>query len=101
MRIPFLAMSVCVACVAFLTYQMLGCGYKIQAADVTTLQNLAPNCAANVAILTDAGPAFAQVPPATMSQLRSTDKVCACGSRAILARAGQPEPDAGKGGCPQ
>jgi hypothetical protein len=70
-----------------------GCGYKMQAVDYTTLQNMAPNCAANVAILADAGPAFAQV--------RATDRSCNRGARGILARARQPEPDAGRAGCPQ
>lgn len=69
------------------------CGYKMQAADYTTLQNIAPNCAANVALLAEAGPSYAQE--------RATDRTCTCGSRAILARAGQPEPDAGRLGCPQ
>jgi hypothetical protein len=83
---------------ALLAVHQLACGYKMQAADYTTLQKLAPNCAENVVLLSDGG---VSGPPATLSQLRGTDKVCVCGARAILARAGQPEPDAGKLGCPQ
>ena len=72
---------------------LIACGYKMQPVDYTTLQNMAPNCAENVAIMAEAGPQYTQV--------RSTDRTCVCGARGILARAGQPEPDAGKLGCPQ
>jgi len=72
---------------------MLACGYKLQAADVTTLQLQTVNCAAAVTELADAGPAFARA--------RSIDRVCVCGARGILSRAGQPLPDAGREGCPQ
>ena len=98
MRIVTWMMTLCVCCVAYLTFAALGCGYKMQAADFTTLQKMAPNCAANVAMLTDSG---LSIPPATLAQLRSTDRTCNCGARGILACAGQAEPDAGKAGCPQ
>lgn len=69
------------------------CGYKLAPADVTTLQLQTVNCAAAVTELADAGPAFARA--------RSIDRVCVCGARGILSRAGQPLPDAGREGCPQ
>ena len=76
---------------------LVACGYRLQTADVVTLQNMAPNCALNVAILADAGPG----PNGIYMQVRSTDRTCVCGARGILARAGQPLPDAGRAGCPQ
>lgn len=72
---------------------LLACGYKLAPADVTTLQLQTVNCAAAVTELADAGPAFARA--------RSIDRVCVCGARGILSRAGQPLPDAGREGCPQ
>jgi hypothetical protein len=94
MRVVLGMMVGCVACVTFLTATAVGgCGYKMQPVDYTTLQNMAPNCSANVVLLADAGPQYAQE--------RATDRACNCGARGILARAGQPEPDAGKAGCPQ
>ncbi len=80
-----LALVACVAAAA--------CGYRMQAADYTTLQNMAPNCAENVTLMADAGAQYMQV--------RATDRTCVCGARGILARAKQPLPDAGKLGCPQ
>ena len=82
-----------VGCSLAMSALIVACGYRMQAADYATLTNLAPNCALNMQLLADAGPAFAQE--------RSTDRVCTCGARAILARAGQILPDAGKLGCPQ
>ena len=69
------------------------CGYRMQAADYSTLQNMAPNCAINATMLAEAGPAFAEE--------RANDKVCVCGARGILARSGQSLSDAGRLGCPQ